>query len=302
MLPGQPGIPLPMPPAGRVTTATKLSLRTMAYRSPGRGNLSSLKKEEDMSQVLKDEVAIITGGGRGLGRAFALRFAEEGAKLLIPDNNLEGAEAVVKEIKDKGGEAVAIKTDVSSEKDTQKMADKVMELYGRADILVNNAAMIYGVMRQPWDSLTVEQWEQLFAVNVIGVWLCHKAIAPIMIKQGRGKIINISSGIINSPGGHSTLHYTCSKAAVKTMTHMLARALGPHGINVNAIAPGFTNTDAALSQGDAEGSFERNVAAQCVKRKEQPEDLVGTAVFLASRDSDFITGQYIIVDGGNWLR
>ena len=163
-----------------------------------------------MSQILKEQVAIITGGGRGIGRAFALRFADEGAKLLIADINLEGAEAVVKEIRDKGGEAAAIKTDISNEKDTQKMAENAVELSGRVDILINNAAMMYGIERQPWDSLTVEQWEKLYAVNVIGTWLCHNAIAPIMIKQGRGTIINLSSGIINSPGGHNTLHYTTS--------------------------------------------------------------------------------------------
>jgi len=142
----------------------------------------------------------------------------------------------------------------------------------------------------------------VFEVNVKGIWLCCQAIAPIMTKQGRGKIINISSAIINSPGGHLVLHYSCTKAAVKTMTQLLARALGPSGININAIAPGYTHTDASMRLGDAEASFEHAVAGQCIKRREEPEDLVGTAVFLASKDSDFITGQYVIVDGGNWLR
>ena len=254
-----------------------------------------------MSQVLKDKVAIITGGGRGLGKAFSLRFAEEGAKLLIPDINLERASAVAKEIVGKGGKAVAMKTDISDESATKKMAEKVMELYGRVDILVNNAAMIYGVVRQPWDSLTVAEWDQIFAVNVRGTWLCHKAVAPLMIKQKKGKIINMASGIIKAPPGHLLLHYACSKAAVKTMTELLARALGPYGINVNSIAPGYTHTEAAMTQGDVEASFEGTIAGQCIKRREEPDDLVGTAVFLASKDSDFITGQVISVDGGNWM-
>jgi 3-oxoacyl-[acyl-carrier protein] reductase len=126
------------------------------------------KKEEDMSPVLKDKVAVITGAGRGLGRAFALRFAEEGAKLFLPDISLERAEGVVKEIKSKGGEAVAIETDISDEKATQKMAEKVMQQYGRVDILVNNAAIWYGVDITPWDAWTVEDWDRIFSVNVRG--------------------------------------------------------------------------------------------------------------------------------------
>ncbi|MFC1872824.1 SDR family NAD(P)-dependent oxidoreductase [Chloroflexota bacterium] len=255
-----------------------------------------------MSQVLKDEVAIITGAGRGLGKAFALKFANAGAKLLLPDISLERAEIVAKEIRSNGGNAIAMETDISSENATKKMAEKVMEQYGRVDILLNNAAMMHGIQRRPWDSLTVEEWDQMFAVNVRGTWLCSKAIAPTMIKQGRGKIINISSTIMHSPGGHLLFHYACSKAAVKTMVQLLARELGPHGINVNAIAPGFTHTEAVMSQIDAEAAFERIVAGQCIKRREEPQDLVGTAVFLASKDSDFITGQFIVVDGGNWLR
>lgn len=254
-----------------------------------------------MPQVLKAKVAIITGGGRGIGRAFALKFASEGAKLLLPDISLERADATAKEIREKGGEAVAMKADISDESDTQKIAERVMELYGRADILLNNAAIFYGLTQQPWDTLTVEEWDRVFAVNVKGTWLCCKAIAPIMIRQGEGKIINIGSASVNMPFGYTILHYVCSKAAVITLTQQLARALGPHGINVNAIAPGYTRTEAAL-QGDYETLSESVVAAQCIKRPEKPEDLVGTAVFLASKDSDFITGQLLVADGGTWLR
>lgn len=255
-----------------------------------------------MAKVLKDKAAIITGAGRGIGKAYALRFAEEGAKLLLPDISLERAESVAKEIRGKGGEAVAIETDISEESATKKMAKKVVELYGRVDILLNNSAVFYGVDLHPWDAITVEQWDQLFAVNVRGTWLCHKAIAPIMIKQKKGKIINIASSIMNSPAGYQMLHYACSKAAVVTMTQLLAKALGPYGINVNAIGPGFTHSEAAAAQTGSDVSFKQVVGIQAIKRREEPKDLVGTAVFLASKDSDFITGQLLVVDGGTWFR
>ncbi|MBA7691291.1 putative oxidoreductase [subsurface metagenome] len=252
-----------------------------------------------MSPVLKDKVAIITGAGRGLGRAFALRFVEEGAKLLLPDISLERAEGVAKEIRAKGGEAVAMETDISDENAAKKMAEKVMQQYGKVDILLNNAAIYYGIDPKPWDAWTVEEWDRIFEVNVRGTWLCCKAIAPLMIKQSSGKIINIASDVFKVTDSQFFLAYSCSKGAVYTLTQSLAAALGPSGINVNAIAPGYTATEASLSQRDSEKIFEGVVAAQCLKRREEPADLVGTAVFLASKDSDFITGQLIIIDGGH---
>jgi len=253
-----------------------------------------------MAQILKDEVAIITGAGRGIGKAYALRFAEEGAKLLLPDIGLERAEGVAKEIRDNGGEAVAMETDVSDESATKKMAEKVMQLYGRVDILVNNAAMFYGLETKPWDIRTVEEWDQMFAVNVRGTWLCCKAIAPLMVKQSRGKIINISSDIIKQPNAHFLIHYACSKVAIHAITQCLARALGPSGINVNSIAPGLTKTEATTAR-YPDKFFEDVASAQSIPRPEQPADLVGTAVFLASKDSDFITGQILYVDGGIYM-
>ena len=174
-----------------------------------------------------------------------------------------------------------------------------MRLYGRVDILLNNAAMYYGVGRREWNEWSVKDWDRLFEVNVRGTYLCCKAIGPLMEKQGSGKIINIASDVFKVPGAVNLLAYACSKGAVHTLTHALARALGPSGINVNAIGPGFTATEASLLNSGDEHTFEGTIAAQCLKRREEPVDLVGTAVFLASRDSDFITGQFIIVDGGN---
>jgi 3-oxoacyl-[acyl-carrier protein] reductase len=252
-----------------------------------------------MSPVLKDKVAIITGAGRGLGKEFALRFAAEGAKLLLPDISLERAQNTAKEIEAKGEEAYAMLTDISEEKDTQKMADEVIRLYGRVDILLNNAALYYGVGRRKWDEWTVKDWDRMFEINVRGTYLCCKAIAPLMVKAGKGKIINIASDVFKVAAAHNLLAYACSKSAVYTLTQCLARALGPAGINVNSIAPGFTATEASLGQDPAGVAFEATVEAQSLKRREEPTDLPGTAVFLASADSDFITGQYIVVNGGS---
>ena len=251
-----------------------------------------------MSPVLKDKVAVITGGGRGIGKTIALRYAEEGAKLLLPDINMDWAEATVKEIKAKGGEAAAILTDVSDEKATQEMADKVMQIYGKVDILVNNAGIWQGVEAVPWDTWTGADWDRIFGVNVKGMWLCCKAIVPLMVKQSSGKIINMASIVARVPASQYFLPYACSKGAVYTMTHALARALGPSGINVNGIAPGLVSTEASLSKAGIDDIYELAISEASIKRREEASDLVGVAVFLASADSDFISGQVICVDGG----
>ena len=251
-----------------------------------------------MSLALKDKVAIITGAGRGLGRAFALRYAEEGAKLLLPDISLERAEGVVKEIRDKGGEALAVETDISDENATKKIAEKVIQQYGKVDILLNNAAIYYGLNVTPWDAWTVEEWDRIFSVNVRGTWLCCKAITPMMIKQSKGKIINIASNVARVPAAQLFLPYSCSKGAVYTLTHALAKALGSSGINVNAIAPGYTASEASLAQTDSDKIFEIATSEQSIQKRLQPTDLVGTAVFLASAESDLISGQVFYIDGG----
>jgi 3-oxoacyl-[acyl-carrier protein] reductase len=251
-----------------------------------------------MSPKLQGKVAIITGGGRGLGRAFALRFAEEGASLLLHDISLERAEDAAKEIRSKGGEAVAMETDISDEKATKKMAEEVMQQYGRVDILVNNAAIWYGLNAMPWDAWTTEEWDRIFAVNVRGTWLVCKAIAPLMIKQSRGKIINIASNVARVPAARLFLPYSCSKGAIYTLTYALARALGPSGVNVNAVGPGFTASEASLAQDGSDKVFELATSEQAISRRAEPADVVGTVVFLASADSDFVSGQIIYIDGG----
>ena len=251
---------------------------------------------------LKDKVAIITGAGQGIGRVYALRFADEGAKVVSVDINAEKAQRVAGEIEAKRGEALAIHTDISSEASTAEMAEKTIARFGKIDILVNNAALYYGVGVKRWDASTPEEWDRIFSVNVKGPWLCVKAVAPQMIAQGKGKVINIASTTADT-GFHGLLPYACSKGAVITLTKALARALGRHNINVNCISPGYTLTEASVEMpGKRPGADEAFLPSRCFRRPEQPEDLVGLAVFLASEDSDFITGQTIIVDGGEVMR
>jgi NAD(P)-dependent dehydrogenase (short-subunit alcohol dehydrogenase family) len=251
-----------------------------------------------MSSVLKDKVAVITGASRGLGKAFALRFAGEGAKLLLTTTSLERAEETEKEIRAKGGEVTFIKADISAAGDCQKIAEKVTEVYGRVDILVNNAAIWFGIRAKPWHLWTEEEWDRIFSVNVKGTWMVCKAIAPLMIKGGKGKIINIASNVARVGGAPMFMPYACGKGAIYTLTHALAHALGKSNINVNAVAPGFTATEASLDMTGGGASFDAATSGQSIPRREEPGDLVGAVLFLASADSDFISGQVIYVDGG----
>jgi len=247
---------------------------------------------------LKDKVAIVTGAGRGLGKAFALKYAAEGAKLLLPDISLERSEKTAEMIRAQGGQAVAMETDIADEALTLAVAEKALLVYGGVDILLNSAALSYGIEPRPWNVWTVEQWDKFFAINTRGTWLICKAVAPLMEEKRKGKIINIASDIVRLPPSSSLLPYACSKVAVHQITQCLARSLGSSGICVNSLAPGLTATEANLIQPDSEEMFADTIARQSIKRREEPEDLVGAAVFLAGDESDFVTGQLLIVDGG----
>ncbi len=249
---------------------------------------------------LKDKVAIVTGGGQGLGREYALAFCREGAKVVIAEINLENAQKVEKELTDMGGEALAIKVDVSSEQDTQMMAEKTLEKFGKIDILVTNASIYYGLENKPLEFITEDEWDRSYSVNVKGTWLSIKAVLAHMKEAGKGKIINVSSGtwLMGLP---MLLHYASSKAAILGLTRCVAREVGPNGINVNAITPGFVTTEASKSlKNMPPGAFEMIAQQTSLGRNQTPEDMVGTVIFLASADSDFITGQNIVCDGG-WV-
>jgi len=250
---------------------------------------------------LKDKIAIITGGGQGLGREYALRFCKEGAKVVIAEINLENAKKVEKELLDLGGEALAIKTDVSSEEEITSMVEKTVEKFGKIDILINNASIYYGLENKPLENIAIEEWDRSFAVNVRGTWLCIKAVAPYMKSQGSGRIINISSGtwLVGIP---LLLHYATTKAGILGLTRCVAREFGGFGINVNAITPGFVTTEASVTmKGTPPGIFDVIAGQTALGRNEVAEDVVGTAVFLASEDAAFISGQNIVVDGGWYL-
>lgn len=250
------------------------------------------------TQLLKDKVAVITGGGRGIGKEFALRFAAEGAKVFIPDISLERAESAAQEIKAKGGQAAAAHTDISDEASTTQMAKDVVKHFGKVDILINNAAIWYGLNITNWDAWKPEDWDRIFSVNVKGTWLCCKALAPVMTRGGGGRIINIASNVARVPAAQFFLPYSCSKGAVYTLTHALARALAPNGINVNAIAPGYTASEASLTQRDSEMTFKIATGEQSIQRRLEPKDMVETALFLASPGAALINGQIIFVDAG----
>lgn len=240
---------------------------------------------------LKDKVVIVTGAGGGLGKAFANAFAAEGAKVAIADINQEGAEQTAKEISG----SIAIKVDVTSEASVKAMAEKVVEHFGRIDVLVNNAAIYAGIQRKPFYELSEKEWDLVMNVNLKGTWMASKAIFPFMKAQGGGKIINISSATVMS-GSPQWSHYVASKGGVIGLTRSMAREIGDYNINVNNIAPGFTLTEASLSLMD--NAKEYGVQRGAIKRGSNADDIVGTALYLASKASDFVTGQTIVVDGG----
>jgi NAD(P)-dependent dehydrogenase (short-subunit alcohol dehydrogenase family) len=246
---------------------------------------------------LEGRVAVVTGAAQGLGAAFARGLASEGAKIAIADRD-SGAK-VVDEILSAGGEAIDLPTDVSSNDGCQAMVAHTLEAFGRLDILVNNAAIFTAVERKPFDEIPVEEWDAVMGVNVRGVWLGCKAVVGPMREQNYGKIISICTGRIFK-GAPYFLHYDASKAAVLGITRSLAREVGEHNICVNAIAPGSTMSENVLKRTNwSGGGPEITRATRALKRDETPEDLVGACVFLASSDSDFITGQTMVVDGGS---
>ena len=248
---------------------------------------------------LKDKVTIITGAGQGIGAAFARRMAAEGAKIVIADINEKGAQAVASSLASKGYDAMAVKTDVSDEESTRAMARAVLEKYGRIDVLINNAAIFSTIKTKPVEDITVEEWDRLMEVNLRGVFLCSKAVIPPMKSQKKGKIINISSATVFM-GKPFYIHYVTSKAGVIGFTRALARELGEFNVNVNCITPGYTKTEIPRGTTSAE-QLTAIINHQCIKRIGDPQDLVGAMIFLASDESDFMSGQTVNVDGGDNL-
>jgi 3-oxoacyl-[acyl-carrier protein] reductase len=247
---------------------------------------------------LDGKVAIVTGGGRGLGKVFCLSMAEEGAKVVVADILYQEAEQTAEEIQARDGSAISLKVDVTSEEDTLRMAEETVKQLGRIDILVNNAAMYYGITRKLFAEIPVAEWDKLMTVNLKGAFLCCRAVFPQMKKQQKGKIINMASETAFT-GSKNFIHYVTSKGGIVSFTRALAAEVGQYGIRVNAIAPGFTDTEASRTLTADIAKY--NVSLTPLRRLEQPQDLIGSLIFFASDESDFITGQTLVVDGGRHM-
>lgn len=250
---------------------------------------------------LKDKVAIITGASQSIGKAVALRFAEEGAIVVVNYlNNRLLAEGVVRDITENGGRAMAFGADVSEEKQVAAMIEATLATFGKIDILVNNAAID---PRKKWHEISVEEWDQVMTNNVRSQFVCCKAVYPHMRERKYGKIINVSS-VTFWFGKTGYVHYVASKGAIIGFTRALAREVGADNITVNCITPGAVLTETEIDKvGTVEAQEEATEllkSLQSIPRRQLTDDLVGAFVFLASADSDFTTGQTFNIDGG-WM-
>jgi NAD(P)-dependent dehydrogenase (short-subunit alcohol dehydrogenase family) len=244
---------------------------------------------------LDGKVAIVTGGAQGIGRAIADRLAADGARIVIAD--LKGAEAAAADFAD----GVGLTVDVSSEDDVARMASDAVERCGRIDVLVNNAGLYASLAMRPFEQIPVDEWRRVMDVNVLSMFLTCRAVVAQMREQGGGRIVNISSG---TPfrGVPFVLHYVTSKGAIVALTRALAKELGGDEILVNCVAPGFTMSDGVQENPEVvEALRDVSVSARTIKRDQVPEDVVGAVAFLCGPESTFITGQTMVIDGGQYF-
>jgi NAD(P)-dependent dehydrogenase (short-subunit alcohol dehydrogenase family) len=240
--------------------------------------------------------AIVTGGAQGIGATYAKALAAEGARVSVCDLDLP--DAVVEAIRAAGGDAIGRICDVSDAKAVAALVEATEAAFGGVQVLVNNAALFGKIPQKPFTEIDSSEWDRVMAVNTRGPFECARAVFPVMRRRRYGKIINIASGTVFK-GTPMMLHYVASKGAVVAMTRAMARELGEHGICCNALAPGLTLSDTIKGRNDYGGLRTLSVESRALKREETPDDLVGALIFLASHDSDFMTGQTILVDGGS---
>lgn len=263
--------------------------------SPESGrDLTELSRGRDFS--VAGRVVIITGAGQGIGRQYAREFAAAGAIPVVADRNVQAGNQVAEEIRRAGREVVAIPTDVGDPESAEALATEVVRRFGRIDVLVNNAAIFSTLQMRRFDQIPLDEWERVLRVNVTGCYLMAKAVLPAMLRDEWGRIVNIVSATVPL-GVPNYLHYVTSKSALIGMTNAMAREVGPHGINVNAVQPGSTTTEIERETVTPEAK-QRVVSNQCIPRAEVPMDLVGLVLFLATEAAGFITGQTIACDGG----
>jgi NAD(P)-dependent dehydrogenase (short-subunit alcohol dehydrogenase family) len=243
---------------------------------------------------MSDRTVLITGAAGGLGRAFALGFARRGDNVVAADLNLDGAEETARLLAEEGVKSLALKVDVTDPASTEELAATAAEFGdGRIDVVVNNAAIYATVTRSPLEEIDPAEWDLVMGVNLKGPWLVTRAVSPHLPAGGR--IINLSSATVMS-GSAQWAHYVASKGGVIALTRVMAKELGARDITVNAVAPGFTLTEASLNLMDDAATY--GVDRGSIRRASQPEDIVGAALFLASPDAGYITGQTLVVDGG----
>jgi NAD(P)-dependent dehydrogenase (short-subunit alcohol dehydrogenase family) len=248
-----------------------------------------------MPDDLAARTVLVTGAGGGLGRAFSLGFAAaERARVVAADVDPEGAEETARLVRREGGEALATSVDVSDGPSVEAMVEAAVRAFGGIDVLVNNAAVYAGLERKPFYELDPAVWDRVMAVNLKGPWLCAKACFP-HLRDRAGAIVNVASATVLS-GSPLFAHYVASKGGLIALTRAMAREAGTFGIRVNAVAPGFTLTQASLDLIEDAESY--GVSRGALERSAQPDDVVGTVLFLASSASSFVTGQTVVVDGG----
>jgi NAD(P)-dependent dehydrogenase (short-subunit alcohol dehydrogenase family) len=246
---------------------------------------------------LSGKAAMVTGAAQGIGATYARALAAEGA--LVAVNDVADPTATINAIKDGGGRALGAIADVTKPESIGKAVDDAVAAFGRLDILITNAALFGNLPLKQFLQIESEEWDRLMAVNVRGVFETIKAVVPHMQRQKYGKIVNIASGTVFK-GSPMLLHYVASKGAVVAMTRAIARELGDDGIRVNCLAPGLIMSDSVRANKDWVGPVvSNNIASRALKREAVPEDLIGAMLFLTSPDSDFMTGQTVVVDGGS---
>jgi NAD(P)-dependent dehydrogenase (short-subunit alcohol dehydrogenase family) len=248
-----------------------------------------------MSGALHGKVAIVTGGAQGIGRAIADRLATDGARIVIAD--LKGADEAAADFP----EGVGLTVNVASEDDVERMAAETVERCGSIDVLVNNAGLYASLAMRPFEQIPVDEWRQVMDVNVLSMFLTCRAVVPRMREQGGGRIVNISSG---TPfrGVPFLLHYVTSKGAIVAFTKSLAKELGGDEILVNCVAPGFTMSDGVQENPEViEALRDVSISARTIKRDQVPEDVVGAVAFLCGPESTFVTGQTMVIDGGQYF-